>query len=124
MTTQEVATPFIKLLQEGKYDKAQKEFFADDIVSIEPEGVPDRIQKGINAILQKGEKFNDTVEQIHTNEVSDAIIAGNFFSCSIKSKMSFKGAPEPMMLEEIAVYHVSGDKIDREEFFYTNVPME
>ena len=123
MTTQEVATAFVNLLQQGKYDEAQIEFFSDDIVSVEPEGVPDRIQKGIDAIREKGEKFNASVEEIHTNEVSEPLISGQFFCCTIRSKMSFKSMPEPILLDELAVYHVGNGKIDREEFFYTNVPM-
>lgn len=122
MTVQEVATPFIKLLKEGKYDEAQEAFFSDDIVSIEPEGAPDRVQKGMKAILEKGKKFYEMVETIHTNEVSDPLIADKFFSVSIKSKMSFKGVPEPTMVDEIVVYHVTDGKIDKEEFFYTYVP--
>jgi len=124
MTTQELATAFVKMLKEGKYDEAQKEFFSDDIVSIEPEGAPERIQKGMKAILEKSVKFYDMVEKIHTNDVSDPLVADQFFSCSIKSQMSFKNVPEPIMVEEIVVYHVKGDKIDREEFFYTYVPMD
>lgn len=123
MTTHEVATAFIKFLKEGKYDEAQKEFFTDDIVSIEPEGAPERIQKGMKAILDKSVRFYDMVETIHTNEVSDPLVADNFFCCKIQSKMSFKGVPEPVLIEELVVYHVREDKIDKEEFFYTYVPM-
>ncbi len=123
MTTQEVATAFTSLLKEGKYDEAQQEFFSDDIVSVEPEGAPERVQKGMKAILEKNRKFYEIVEKIHDNEVSDPLVADKFFICYIKSKMSFKGVTEPIMVDEIAVYHVMGDKINREEFFYTYVPM-
>lgn len=124
MTTQEVAQPFIKLLQEGKYDEAQAQFFSDDIVSIEPEGVPNRIQKGMEAIKQKSISFYDSVEKIHTNEISEPIIAESYFSFTLKSKMSFKGAPEPTMIEEVVVCHVNNGKIDMEEFYYTVPPQQ
>ncbi len=122
MTTQNVADRMILLMREGKYEEAQKEFYAEDIVSMEPEGTPKGTVHGLDAILERGKQWDEMVEKVHSNEVSDPIVADNFFSCSLKSRITFKGNPEPVDMEEICVYEVSNGKIVKEQFFYTPMP--
>ena len=61
------------------------------------------------------------VEAFHGMEVSDHFVADQFFSCSMKMDVTFKGAPRSTM-EEICLYQVDNGKIIREEFFFT--PMQ
>ena len=63
MTTQEVANRLVELCREGKYKQVVQELYSPNIVSIEPEGMPNRIVKGLEAIAQKSIKFESTLEK-------------------------------------------------------------
>jgi hypothetical protein len=56
MNTKEIASRLVELCRKGDWEKAQKELFAKDAVSIEPHGTPDfqKETKGLNAILENG----------------------------------------------------------------------
>ncbi len=118
MTTQEVADKLVNYCRQGQYDNAMKELYAPNIVSIEPKGAPMEKVEGFDAVLQKAEFFNNMVEEFHGNEVSDPLVADNFFSCHMKMDATFKEGGRQSM-EEICLYQVENGKIVREEFFYT-----
>ena len=119
MTTQEVANKLVELCRVGNYEQAIKELYSPNIVSVEPEGVPDRIASGLAAIIQKGKNFDAKVERFNSSVITDPIIADNIFSCAMLMNVNFKGVPVPVDLNEICVYTVAGGKIVKEEFFYT-----
>jgi len=124
MTTQEVANRLVELCQEGKFQQAVQELYSPDIVSVEAEGTPNRIVKGLDAIAKKGEAFENMVEKINSSAISDPIVAENFFSCTMKMNVQMKGVPVPVDMDEICLYTVNDGKIVREEFFYTPQPQE
>jgi ketosteroid isomerase-like protein len=120
MNTEQVAKRLVELCREGNYTQAQEELFAPDAVNIEMEGMPEGPMggaKGLDAIKQKGRAFGEMLEAVHSNEVSDAVIAGNWFSVSAIMDATMKGRGRVQM-REICVYHVRDGKIDREQFFY------
>ncbi len=121
MTTKEVANKLVNYCRQGQFAEAMQELYAPQIVSIEPDGAPVKVTEGIEAVIAKGQHFNDMVEEMHGMEISDAIVADNFFSCSMKMDVTFKGAPRSTM-EEICLYQVADGKIVREEFFFTPMP--
>ncbi|MEM9364234.1 MAG: nuclear transport factor 2 family protein [Bacteroidota bacterium] len=121
MTTQEVANRLVDLCRQGLFMDAIKELYSQDIVSIEPDGSPMKEVKGLDAVLQKTEHFNTMVEETHGGEISNPLVADNFFSCTIKMDVTFKGAPRTIM-EEVCIYKVKNGKIVYEEFFYTPSP--
>ena len=90
MTTKEVADKLIAYCRQGKFEEATKELYGNEIVSIEPEGAPDRETRGLEAVIAKGEKFNEMVEEFHGIEMSDPLVADKFFSCSMKLEATFK----------------------------------
>ncbi len=118
MTTQEVADRLAELCGQGQFDKAFEELYSDDIISKEPDGFPDALVQGKEAVGLKQKQFNESVEAFHGVVVSKPIVAENFFSVSMKMDVTFKGAPR-MDMEEIAVYNVKDGKIVREDFFFT-----
>lgn len=118
MTTQEVATKLVAYCRQGQFENAMSELYSPLIVSVEPDGAPVKEVKGIEAVIEKGKNFNEMVESFHGMEVSDPVVADNFFSCAMKMDVTFKGAPR-MEMEEICLYQVSDGKIVREEFFFT-----
>lgn len=124
MTTQEVANRLVELCRVGKFQQVVEELYAPDIISIEPEGVPNRIVKGLKAIAEKGIKFESRLEKINSSSMSDPIVAENFFSCNMLMNVQMKGIPFPIDMDEICVYNVNGGKIIKEEFFYTPQPQQ
>ena len=121
MSAESVAKRLVALCREGKYEEAQKELYAPDAVSIEPEGLPPGTLgsvKGLEAIYEKGRKFNESIVEVHSSHVSDPVVAGNWFSCEMSLDVTMKEYGRVPMTE-ICVYHVNKDgKIDREQFFY------
>lgn len=121
MTTKEVADKLVAYCRQGKFEEATKELYSNDIVSIEPEGDPDREVRGLEAVIAKAAKFNEMVEEYHGVELSDPSVADKFFSCSMKIDATFKMGGRNT-LNEICLYKVENGKIVREEFYYTPMP--
>ena len=122
MTTQKVAQTYVDLARKGEYMQALQELFATDAVSIEPKGTPTENVQGMDAIKKKNEHFATMVDEMHGVEVSDPIVADNFFSCTMKMDVTLKGMPRHTM-EEVCLYQVKDGKIVSEQFFYTPPPM-
>jgi len=122
MTTQEVANRLVALCRTGQYQQAVEELYAPDIVSVEPEGAPNRMVTGLAAIAEKGKKFESMIEKVNKSIISDPIVAENFFACNMLMNVQMKGAPAVIDMDEICVYTVNNGKIVREEFFYTPQP--
>ena len=118
MTTQEVANKFNELAQAGQMDKIQDELYADDAESIEPphaQGL--QSVKGLDAIKEKGKKFNDMVEEMHGGYTTAPVVGGKFFSVGMGMDCTMKGMGR-INMEEIAVYEVQDGKIVKEQFFF------
>ena len=120
MTTQEVANRFMELSKEGKFDVIQDELYGEDCESIEPAHAAAaglNHAKGIEAIKEKGKKFNESIEEMHGGYTGDPIVAGNYFSVAMGMDATMKGAGRVKM-DEIAVYEVKDGKISKEQFFF------
>ena len=120
MNTEAIAKRLVALCREGKYEEAQRELYANDAVSIEPEGLPPGALgnvKGLEAIYEKGRLFMAGVEAVHGTEVSDPVLANNWFSISLRLDVTMKGRGRVDM-REICVYRVKDGKVVLEQFFY------
>jgi hypothetical protein len=120
MTIEQIAKRLVELCREGKYEQAQKELYSDDAVSVEPPNMPAAAlgnAKGLPAILEKGHKFQAMLEAVHGGSVSDAVIAGNWFSVAMTLDATMKGRGRVNMTE-ICVYGVRNGKIHHEQFFF------
>jgi len=120
MNIEQIAKRLVELCRQGEYEQAQTELYADDAVSIEPANLPPGAlgnATGLPAILEKGHKFQAMLEAVHGGNVSDAVIAGNWFSISMTLDVTMKGRGRVQM-SEICVYHVRNGKIAQEQFFY------
>lgn len=117
MNTQEVADKLVQLCREGKNMDAINELYAENIVSLEAAGSPMERVEGIEAVKGKTEWWYSTVVEVHGGEVSDAVVAGNFFSVAMKMDVTYKEHGRSTM-EEVAVYEVKDGKIISEQFFY------
>lgn len=118
MTTEQIANRLVELCREGNYEKAHKELYHQNASSIEPELFPNNKVQGMEAITQKGQEWANNLEEMHFSEVSEPIIAGNYFSCIIGFDATFKDRGRSKE-EELAVYKVENGKITEERFFYS-----
>ncbi|MEO7960440.1 MAG: SnoaL-like domain-containing protein [Ginsengibacter sp.] len=118
MTIEEIATQLVEHCRKGEFKKAQKELFADNAVSIEPEATPafEKETKGLSAIMEKADKFDSMVEEMHSMDVSDPLVADNSFACTMTLDVTMKERGH-MIMKELCVYEVKDGKILKEEFF-------
>jgi hypothetical protein len=118
MTTQEIAKRLTEICRTGDFEAAQNELFSNDAVSLEQESSPafDKETKGLDAIKQKGKKWNDMVQEMHNMDISEPLIAGNSFACTMRMNVTMKGHGA-MDMTELCVYKVKDGKIISEEFF-------
>lgn len=118
MTVPQIAHRLAELCNQGNFEQAQKELFAEDAISIEPESSPgfDKETKGLNAILEKGKKFESMVEETYGCSVSDPLVAANVIALSLNMDVTMKGQKRSTM-SELCVYKVKDGKIISEQFF-------
>jgi hypothetical protein len=118
MSTQQIAARLAELCSQGQFEAAQKELFAKDAVSIEPEETPQfpKETKGLNAIIDKGHKWSSMVEQVHGCTASAPLVAGNAFAITLAMDVTMKGRGRTK-IEEVCVYETKDGKIASERFF-------
>jgi len=73
--------------------------------------------EGMEAILEKSQKWGSMVEEFHSMEIEGPIVAGNHFTASMKMDITMKGIPRRVD-EEVCVFQVENGKIVNERFFY------
>src|SRR5260221_11676993 len=118
MTTKEIADRLVDMCRNGKTEEAKEEFFAQDIISIEPrEGLLPKEAKGMDAIRKKAELFVSMVDGFYGDTISDPIVAGDYFSISWTSDLQMKGEARQTN-SELCVYKTKDGKIISEQFFY------
>ena len=117
MTMKEIAERLVSHCRKGAWEAAQRELFADNAVSIEPDATPafEKETKGLRAIIEKGHKFDAMVETMHSLTVSDPIVASNSFACTMAMDVTMKDQGR-MNMTELCVYDVKDGKIISEQF--------
>jgi hypothetical protein len=110
----------VSLCREGKFNEAQNELFAPDARSIEMEGMSGDLGtvQGMEAIREKGRKFDASLTAVHSITCGDPLIAGSFFAVRMDLDATYKEGGRRAM-SELCVYEVVNDKIVREQFFYS-----
>jgi hypothetical protein len=121
MTTQEIAARYHELVNQRKFIETQDDLYHKDVVCQESEkaasmGMP-IFTNGLEAVKAKGVARRSLMETVHSYACSEPIVAGDFFSVTLKQEVTFKGKPT-ITLEEIGVFHVKDGKIIKEQFFY------
>ena len=92
--------------------------FADDAVSIEPHATPafEKETKGLDAILEKGAKWNAMVSEVHEMNVSQPLVGTGSFALTMSMSVTMKDGNK-MGMTELCVYNVKDGKILSEQFF-------
>jgi hypothetical protein len=119
-TTQQTADRLRQLCQDGNFDTAREELYANDIISLE-DGNPNTPQKveGIEAKKEKDENFRSSLQEVHSIKVTQPIISDNYFTLGMDMDATFKETGRHNM-DEICVYRTNKEgKIDMEQFFYS-----
>ena len=118
MTTELIAKRLKELCEQGQFEHAIKELFSTDAESIEPNTSPDfaRETRGTDAILAKGKKWNEMVEEQHGFEISEPVVAQDSFALTMHIDVTMKERGR-MNHKELCVYKVSGGRIVSEQFF-------
>jgi hypothetical protein len=115
MSTQETAKKFTELCKAGKFDAAGKQFWSENIVSLEPmTGDFARLQ-GRKAVEAKGTWWSENNE-VHGVKVEGPFVHGNQFTLRFEMDVTPKGKSR-MRLTEIGLYTLENDKITEEKFF-------
>lgn len=117
MNTAAIARRLVDLCRQQHWEKAQRELYATDAVSIEPEETPTtpKETRGLENIGNKGRQFVAMVETMHALEVSEPLVAGQTFACTMSLDVTFKGQPR-MQMAELCVYVVKDGRIVSEQF--------
>lgn len=119
MTTQEIATRFVELCRQGKYDQVYQELYVQNARSVEPPNTFGmETVEGLAKFKGKADAFNALIEEFHSSYMSDPIVAGNHFAVGMGMDANFKGMGR-MDFEELAVYTVEDGKVVEERFFYS-----
>jgi hypothetical protein len=118
MTTQEIANRLATLCKKGEWETAQRELYADNVVSIEPYATEDfqKETKGLNAIIEKGRKFDSMLQEVHSLDVSEPLVAENSIAFKMTMDITIKGKGR-MAMPELCVYEVKDSKIISEHFY-------
>jgi|ERR1700730_2465761 hypothetical protein len=118
MTTKEIASRLVELCRKGEFETAQKELFSKDVLSIEPQASPgfEKETKGLDAIVEKGHKFNAMLEKMHALTVSEPLIGTNSFALTMRMDATMKERGH-MDMTELCVYQVKDGKVISEQFY-------
>ncbi len=117
-TTQEIATRFNELAQEGKWFEIQDEFFSENVKSIDPVDSPYfGYAEGKAAVRQKGKDFVSRIEAGHRSYTSEPIVTGNHFAVAREVDITVQPHGR-IQINQIMLYEVKDGEIISEQFFY------
>ena len=118
MKITDIARRLVDYCRMGDWKGAQEELYSRDAVSIEPYSTPafDKETKGLDAIIEKGKKFDSMVEKVHKITVSEPLVAANSFAFVLGLDITMKERGR-MNSPELCVYQVKDGKIVSEQFF-------
>ena len=121
MTLKEISQKLVDMVKQGKNLEAIYELYGKDIESIEAADSPGgpRVAKGTDAVKAKNQWWIEN-HDVHGSAVRGPFPHGDDRFCVIyEFDVTFKQSGQRFKMEEVAVYTVAGDKIVKEEFFYS-----
>jgi hypothetical protein len=120
MTTTEIAQEVVRLSSQGQFLEAIDNLYADDVLSVETNPMPDGTKefRGREAVRGKNIWWLDNHE-LHGTKADGPLVAGNHFCVRFWFDVTFKPGNRRYQIEELAIYEAKDGKIVREEFFYS-----
>jgi hypothetical protein len=117
MTIQEIAARVVALNRANDHETVYRELYAPDAVSIENWGGKPERYEGMAAIGAKGEKWMESVAEMHEIIVGEPIISDASFAMTFTMDITYKDpAVGRVQMTELAIYTVRDGKIVEEEF--------
>lgn len=104
------------MVGEQKFVDAYQQLFADDAESIDPLNTSGQPLKGLATLLEREKDFLSRIIAIDKITLSDPIIAGSYFTLSLKMSFEVEGQGH-MEVDEICLYKVKNGKIISQQFF-------
>ena len=122
MDTKAVGEKLVSLCREGKNLDAVEELYSQDIVTVEPAGMPGMPaeQHGIDAVRGKHKWWYENNE-VHSGTAEGPFVHGDRFAVIFEYDVTSKAGPQQGQrhtFREVALYTVQDGKIVREEFMY------
>jgi len=118
MTTQEVATRLYELCDENKPAQAHEELYDANATSTE-RNMAGQLETvtGMDAITEKGKKFEAMIEEIFSGYTKEPFVFGNYIFMEMGMDVKMKGMGR-MDMKEMCMYEVKDGKIISEQFYY------
>ena len=117
MSTAEVAAKLVQHCREGKFIDAIEDLYADNVESTEPMVNGGKPVVGKEAVIAKNNEWYASVVEVHSAQVSEPVIGGDYFSCAMDMDVTYKEHGR-MQMSEICVYEVKDGKVTKDMFFY------
>ena len=118
MTTQEIASRLYELCQQGQFETAQKELYADAVTSTESNMQGGRTTvSGMDAIIEKGHNFMAGIEEMFGGYTNEPKVFGKYIFMEMGMDVKMKGM-DRMNMVEMCRYEVNDGQIIAEEFYY------
>ena len=117
MNTQDVANKWAEMCRKGENLECIEQLYSDDVASKEMPGFPEAVVNGKTNVLNKNKIWLNNVEEFHSSQISDPVVAGNHFTSKMDFDVTFKEKGRTQM-EEVGVFEVKDGKIVSEQFFY------
>ena len=121
MTLKEIANELVAGCREGRAKANLKKLYAADAQSAEAMDMGNgRTVTGIAAIEGKHDWWENAMT-VHSQTVGGPFAHGDDrFAVTFDVEFTDKATGKRDTMQEVAVYHVAGGKIVREEFFYAS----
>jgi hypothetical protein len=114
-TIHQIADRLITLCREQKFVEAYKELYGEEAESIDPMHSLMPPARGLITLVEREKQFL-LKATIHKIEVSEPLIAVNYFAINLRMDFTTEDGGR-RDLEELCVYYVKGGKIVRQQFF-------
>lgn len=107
METSEIALRLAELCRKNEFVQAEKELYAAHIMHTEADGTT---FQGIDDVMQKEAQFFEQLKSPPVTQVSDPLVAGNYFTIRMQMQCDHNKRCK-IDLDELLVYKVANGKI-------------
>lgn len=114
-TIHQIAERLVKLCREQKFIEAYRELYGEEAESIDPMYSLMPPARGLITLIEREKQFLAKAT-IHQIEISEPMITGKYFAIRIHMDFNVEDRGRKIV-DELAVYHVKGGKIVRQQFF-------
>ena len=114
MSNEKMAKQFTQAVAEDNAEQ-YKSYWADDIVSLEPNDGPMARVEGREALEQKHAWWNENAE-VHDTKTEGPFMFGDQFAVNYEMDVTLDG--QRTQMKEVGLYTIKDGKIAEERFFY------